>query len=169
MNDENIHRNNPLHGVSLKNLLTEIVEHYGFKILYAYLNINCFRTNPSIDSSLKFLKKTEWARQKVEEFYLYKFKNLPAASGEQLELPPRSRIVQEGITPGKPAELSLEDAEQLSERRARKSAEWDERAKPRPGRSKSHAEQNDDREPSDTLSSSVESDLDPWAKWRKPE
>ena len=55
-----------LHGVSLKQLLTEIVDHYGFEILYAYLNINCFNTKPSIDSSVKFLKKTDWAREKVE-------------------------------------------------------------------------------------------------------
>lgn len=57
MNDENNYKNNPLHGVSLKTLLNEMVEHYGFEILFAYLNINCFKTNPSIDSSVKFLKK----------------------------------------------------------------------------------------------------------------
>ena len=75
--------NNPLHGVGLNQLLTELVEHYGFEILYAYLNINCFKTNPSIQSSEKFLKKTQWAREKVELFYLYKFKNLPRVSSEQ--------------------------------------------------------------------------------------
>ena len=70
MNDEINYKNNPLNGVGLKNLLIEIVDHYGFGILYAYLNINCFNTNPSIDSSIKFLKKTDWARKKVESFYL---------------------------------------------------------------------------------------------------
>ena len=54
-----------------------MVDQYGFEILFAYLNINCFKTNPSVDSSVKFLKKTDWAREKVEAFYLYEFKNLP--------------------------------------------------------------------------------------------
>ena len=58
MNTEINYKNNPLNGVGLKKLLTEIVDHYGFKILDAYLNINCFKTQPSIDSSMKFLKKT---------------------------------------------------------------------------------------------------------------
>lgn len=112
--------NNPLHGLSLKKLLTEIVDYYGFEILYAYLNINCFNKNPSIDSSVKFLKKTDWAREKVEAFYLYQFKSLPRASTEQFELPPRDRIIPQDQTPGQPAELSLEDAERLSEKRAKK-------------------------------------------------
>jgi uncharacterized protein (DUF2132 family) len=119
------YKNNPLHGVGLKSILIEIVEHYGFKILFAYLNINCFKTNPSIDSSMKFLKKTEWAREKVEAFYLYEFKNLPKASYEQFLLPPRERIVPEYRTPGEPTELSLEDAEQLREKRVKRAAEWD--------------------------------------------
>jgi uncharacterized protein (DUF2132 family) len=125
MSDEIDYKNNPLHGLSLKNLLVEIVDHYGFSILYAYLNINCFKTNPSIDSSVKFLKKTDWAREKVEAFYLYQFKNLPRASAKQFELPPRDRIVPADDKPGLPAELSLDDAERLREQRARKSAEHD--------------------------------------------
>ena len=84
MTTDTDYKNNPLHGVSLKQLLTEIVDHYGFDILYAYLNINCFNIKPSIDSSVKFLKKTDWAREKVEAFYLYQFKGLPRASAEQL-------------------------------------------------------------------------------------
>ena len=56
--------------LSLKNLLTELVDHYGFEILYAYMNLNCFKTKPSIESSLKFLRKTQWARDKVERLYL---------------------------------------------------------------------------------------------------
>ena len=63
MTTELDYKNNPLHGVSLKQLLTEIVNHYGYEILFAYLNINCFKTNPSIDASVKFLKKTDWARE----------------------------------------------------------------------------------------------------------
>lgn len=102
------YKNNPLHGVSLKNLLIEIVDHYGFDILFAYLNINCFKSNPSIDSSVKFLKKTDWAREKVEAFYLYQFKSLPRASTEQFELPPRERVIPQDQIPGQPAELSME-------------------------------------------------------------
>ena len=86
MSNEINYKNNPLHGVSLKSLLIEIVDQYGFEMLFAYLNINCFKTNPCIDSSVKFLKKTDWAREKVEAFYLYDFKNLPRASSKQFWL-----------------------------------------------------------------------------------
>jgi uncharacterized protein (DUF2132 family) len=123
MNDEINYTNNPLHGLGLQELLTQIVDHYGFELLYAYLNINCFKTNPSIESSVKFLKKTEWAREKLEVFYLYKFKNLPRVSSEQFELPPRKRIVPEGQTPREPVELSFEDAERVREKQAQKAAE----------------------------------------------
>jgi uncharacterized protein (DUF2132 family) len=122
MSNEINYKNNPLHGVSLKSLLIEIVDQYGFEILFAYLNINCFKTNPSIDSSVKFLKKTDWAREKVEVFYLYEYKSLPRASSEQFSLPPRERIIPEDQAPGDPKELSLEDAERLREKRANKSA-----------------------------------------------
>jgi len=125
MNNEINYKNNPLHGVGLKNLLLEIVDHYGFEILFAYLNINCFKINPSIDSSVKFLKKTDWAREKIEAFYLYEFKNLPRVSSEQFSLPPRDRVIPEGQSPSEPAELSLEDAERLREKREAKSAEWE--------------------------------------------
>ena len=176
MNDEINYKTNPLHGVGLKNLLTEIVDHYGFDILYAYLNINCFKTNPSIDSSVKFLKKTDWAREKVEAFYLYQFKNLPRASAEQYELSPRDRIVPEDQTPGEPAELSLEDAERLREKRAKKTAVH------RPGSGKNYGARRDNRysdnrdsddtrksgrESSKSSKPSNESGVDPWANWKK--
>ena len=119
------YNNNPLHGIGLKQVITEIVNYYGFDILFSYLNINCFNSNPSIDSSVKFLKKTDWAREKVEAFYLYQFKSLPRASAEQFELPPRDRIIPESQTPGSPAELSLEDADRLREKRAKKTAMHD--------------------------------------------
>ena len=158
MNTDIDYKNNPLHGVSLKQLLTEIVDHYGFEILYAYLNINCFNNKPSIDSSVKFLKKTDWAREKVEAFYLYQFKNLPRASAEQFELPPRDRIVPQDQQPGQPAELSLEDAERLREKRARKAARHDREASYRTGA--------DSRGPKRS-GASVSESSDPWAKWRK--
>ena len=77
MNTEINYKSNPLNGVGLKNLLTEIVGHYGFQILFAYLNINCFKNNPSIESSVKFLKKTDWAREKVEAFICTNLKTYP--------------------------------------------------------------------------------------------
>ena len=119
MSEENPYLNNPLHGVGLKTVLQELVSYYGFDILYAYLNINCFRVNPSLAASEKFLKKTEWARQKVEVFYLYQYKNLPAVSSEQFKLPPRERIVPEHHKPSEPAVLSIEDGERLKEKRAK--------------------------------------------------
>jgi uncharacterized protein (DUF2132 family) len=157
MNDEINYQNNPLHGVSLKNLLIEIVDHYGFELLFAYLNINCFNNNPSIESAFKFLKKTNWAREKVEAFYLYQFKSLPRASDEQFELPPRDRIVPLDQKPGEPAELTLEDADRLREKRIRKAALHDQE--------KSHRAGSGNRKPSYSNTSS--SDSDPWAKWRK--
>lgn len=152
------YNNNPLHGVGLKKLITEIVDHYGFEILFAYLNINCFNNNPSIDSSVKFLKKTDWAREKVEAFYLYQFKSLPRASAEQFELPPRDRIIPPGQMPGEPAELSLEDAERLREKRAKKAALRNQDEGQRANSDKSRASYS--RAP-------VNLDSDPWAKWRK--
>ena len=157
MNDEINYQNNPLHGVSLKNLLIEIVDHYGFELLFAYLNINCFNNNPSIESAVKFLKKTNWAREKVEAFYLYQFKSLPRASDEQFELPPRDRIVPLDQKPGLPAELSMEDADRLRKKRIRKAALHDQE--------KSHRPASGNRKPSYSNASS--SDSDPWAKWRK--
>jgi len=135
MSNEINYKNNPLHGVGLKSLLIEMVEQYGFEILFAYLNINCFKTKPSIESSVKFLKKTDWAREKVEAFYLYEFKNLPRVSSEQFSIPPRERIIPEGQAPGNPKELSLEDAERLREKRANKSASRNQWAGQRSGKS----------------------------------
>lgn len=158
MNVDINYQNNPLHGVSLKTLVTEIVDHYGFDILFAYLNINCFKNNPSIESSVKFLKKTDWAREKVESFYLYQFKSLPRASAEQFELPPRDRIIPRDQTPGMPAELSLEDAERLREKRARKAAMRDQDAGDRA---------NSDKRGAGYARASSNNDSDPWAKWKK--
>ncbi len=63
--------NNPLHGVKLAEILEYLVAKYGFDELGEYIKINSFVSNPSINSSLKFLRKTPWAREKVESFYLY--------------------------------------------------------------------------------------------------
>ncbi|MBU2018284.1 MAG: VF530 family protein [Bacteroidetes bacterium] len=63
--------NNPLHGLKLADILDYLVNKYGFEELGEQIKINSFVTNPSINSSLKFLRKTQWARDKVESFYLY--------------------------------------------------------------------------------------------------
>ncbi|WP_209330394.1 VF530 family DNA-binding protein [Lunatimonas salinarum] len=63
--------NNPLHGITLKVILEHLYEVYGWDGLAQRIQIRCFTHDPSISSSLKFLRKTEWARKKVEELYLY--------------------------------------------------------------------------------------------------
>ncbi len=63
--------NNPLHGITLEKLLIELVNHYGWDELGKMIPVNCFTNNPSIKSSLKFLRTTPWARKKVEDLYLY--------------------------------------------------------------------------------------------------
>ena len=60
----------PLHGVTLERIVTELVEHYGWDVLGQRIDINCFQNEPSIKSSLKFLRRTPWARAKVEELYV---------------------------------------------------------------------------------------------------
>jgi len=61
----------PLHGKTLEAILTEMVEYFGWEELGKQINIKCFNSNPSIKSSLTFLRKTEWARKKVESLYLF--------------------------------------------------------------------------------------------------
>lgn len=65
--------NNPLHGVKLEKVVTDLVEHYGWEELAIRININCFKSDPSVKSSLKFLRKTPWARDKVEALFVETF------------------------------------------------------------------------------------------------
>ena len=62
--------NNPLHGITLEMILTQLVEHYGWEEMGRIIDIRSFNNDPSIKSSLKFLRKTPWARKKVEDLYL---------------------------------------------------------------------------------------------------
>jgi uncharacterized protein (DUF2132 family) len=62
--------NNPLHGITLEQIVTRLVEHYGWDELGERINIHCFINEPSIKSSLKFLRKTPWAREKIENLYI---------------------------------------------------------------------------------------------------
>ena len=63
-------QNNPLHGVTLEQVLNSLVDHYGWDGLGGRIDIRCFNNDPSIKSSLKFLRKTPWARDKVEKLYI---------------------------------------------------------------------------------------------------
>ena len=130
MSSEELYKNNPLHGVKLEQVLQELVDHYDWEILYAYLNLNCFKTNPSIESSLKFLRKTDWAQEKVEAFYMYQYHSLPKADDANFELPPRDRIVPSGLEVRPPKELSLEHAEELRVKTATKTRERAAKSKP---------------------------------------
>ncbi|MBA9074115.1 uncharacterized protein (DUF2132 family) [Flavobacterium gossypii] len=71
---ENKQQNNPLHGITLQKMLEQLVAFYGFDTLGELIKIKCFTENPSIKSSLTFLRKTDWARTKVENLYI---KTLP--------------------------------------------------------------------------------------------
>lgn len=62
--------NNPMHGITLEQIVNSLVETYGWEDLGKRINIRCFTSNPSVKSSLKFLRRTPWARKKVENLYL---------------------------------------------------------------------------------------------------
>ena len=65
--------NNPLHGLTLETVVTQLHDYYGWEDLADRININCFKKDPSVKSSLKFLRKTPWARDKVEKLYIRTF------------------------------------------------------------------------------------------------
>ena len=62
--------NNPFHGIKLEDIINKLVEYYGWDELGYRINIRCFNSDPSVNSSLKFLRKTPWARKKVEDLYI---------------------------------------------------------------------------------------------------
>ena len=67
--------NNPLHGIKLERVITELEQHYGWQRLSNRIDINCFKDNPSVKSSLKFLRRHQWARDKVEALWVETFAN----------------------------------------------------------------------------------------------
>lgn len=85
------HRN-PLHGVTLEALVTALVAHYGWADLAERVPLRCFSSNPSIGSSLKFLRKTPWAREKVESLYLFMLRDIRRTTGDgpKKPVPPTS-------------------------------------------------------------------------------
>jgi uncharacterized protein (DUF2132 family) len=72
--------NNPLHGITLEQVVTRLERRYGWAYLAANININCFKSNPSVKSSLKFLRRTLWAREKVEALYVAAFSDVKPAN-----------------------------------------------------------------------------------------
>ncbi len=71
------HPNDPLHGINLERILSHLVEHYGWEEMGRMIQIRCFEVDPSLKSCLIFLRKTPWARKKVEELYLRATRDLP--------------------------------------------------------------------------------------------
>jgi uncharacterized protein (DUF2132 family) len=71
MTDPQPQAKNPLHGVTLERMLNEMVEHFGWETMGQRIRVRCFTDDPSIPSSLKFLRRTPWARERVEEMYLF--------------------------------------------------------------------------------------------------
>ena len=149
--EQNDMLNNPLHGLKLEKLLAE------------YTRIKCFEKNPSIAASLKFLRKTEWAREKMERFYLYNFKNLPKADDVNFELPPRKRIIPAHQKPREPAVLILGEAPEPKVRAARTNNS----NSTRPFRESNRSSRNEKPRTSSrekTTSNSSNKIIDPWAE-----
>lgn len=117
-----LQQNNPLHGLKSETMISELVAFYDWKILYAALRLECFNTNPNIEACVKFLKKTEWARERVENFYLYRFKRMPKGNSAQFELKPRERGFSDGILPRKPQPLTVE---LVAEMKAKATADYE--------------------------------------------
>ena len=79
---------NPLHGVKLETIVTALAAHYGWEGLGQRINIRCFTSEPSVASSLKFLRKTPWAREKVESLYLFMLREVRRTSPTVHNFPP---------------------------------------------------------------------------------
>ena len=79
---------NPLHGLTLEAIVTALVEHYGWAGLGERVPVRCFLSDPSVTSSLKFLRKTPWAREKVEGLYLFMQREVRRAGGSRVSGPP---------------------------------------------------------------------------------
>jgi len=79
---------NPLHGVTLEAIVTALANHYGWEDLGRRINIRCFTSDPSVASSLKFLRKTPWAREKVESLYLFMLRDIKRSGPTVHNFPP---------------------------------------------------------------------------------
>lgn len=100
--------NNPLYGLKLDVLLTEISEHYGWELLSETLSIDRFQYHTGMKSTVKFLRNNQWAKEKVENFYLYQYKNFPYPDDKQLSIAPRDRFIPADQKAGEPAIITEE-------------------------------------------------------------
>lgn len=163
-------KNHPLHGVKLATILQELVDHYGWEILAEQINVNCFKNNPSIKSSQKFLMKSTWAREKLEAFYLYKFKHFPLPTDEQHSFSPRNRVVFLTPLSESPAEIALGDGEFFDDpasgpvmpSKKEVEATRNSAAKPKIKSSDSRRAKTTTNKKENSTSSE-----DPWSKWRE--
>lgn len=157
------HIYHPLHGVNLESLLTALVDHYGWEILAEQININCFRKFPSVQSSLKFLRKTDWARERLEAFYMYRFVQLPRPSDEQHCLPPRERVVSAAHAEKPPAVICSGDPEFFDDPASGPVYPNKGYADKKPAPVSRRAKNSDN----DKHGSGTQAGADPWSKWRK--
>jgi len=129
---------NPLYGLKMDVLLTEISEHYGWALLSETLDINRFQFHTGMKSTVKFLRNNQWAKEKVENFYLYQYKNFPCPDDKQLSIAPRDRFIPAEQTAGAPVEITAEVIAQIdkaSKSRSYKTASKSEQAKKAPAHS----------------------------------
>lgn len=147
-------RNHPLNGIGLDELLGDLVRTYGWDVLAEQLPISCFKNYPTFNSSIKFLRKTEWARERLEDLYLYKFLQYPLPIGEQQKIEPRNRLISSPRLSQEPATINLGDAEFFACPASKKYS--------LPRRSSSTASKRLTPKSTEKNNSS-----DPWAKWRK--
>ena len=171
----------PLHGVGLKPMLIELVSHYDWPILAEQIPLKCFASYPTVASSAKFLHKTQWARERVEAFYLYRYKQIPLPTDEQHALPPRERDIALDQLDNPPAEIKLGDLEffddpasgpimpskkavQQTQSKAKKARD----TASQPSRRSRESERQTEKNPTTNSNSSDNSTkVDPWSKWRK--
>ena len=85
MSEQQQQHTNPLHGVTLEMILTDLVQYIGWEKMSEKIPINCFMHEPSIKSSLKFLRKTPWARQKVEVMYEFNYKKIQRGKQQSIQ------------------------------------------------------------------------------------
>ena len=109
--------NNPLHGITLEQVVTRLEKRYGWEYLARNININCFKSNPSVKSSLKFLRRTPWARDKVEALYVAAFADSP------MEIPTARPAVSSTPT-GEPSVTTPIEPSALAPRPTKTAGPW---------------------------------------------
>lgn len=107
-------QNNPLYGLKLDVLLTEISEHYGWELLSEALGIDRFQFHTGMKSTVKFLRNNQWAKEKVENFYLYQYKNFPQPDDKQLSIAPRDRFIPTEQSAADPVSITEESLSQIA-------------------------------------------------------